>query len=102
MVSSGLGTLHATAATAQAVRREGLDLDHLVVGDWPSSEPDLAQRCNLEDLPDYAQAPISGVMRAGMGRAEPSVFAELARRGLAPALGGSCDAAEFARLASRP
>lgn len=101
VVSSGLGTLHATAATAQAVRHAGLTVDHLVVGDWPV-EPDLAQRSNLDDLPDYAQAPISGVMRAGMGGAEPSAFAELARLGLAPALGGSCDAAEFARLASRP
>ncbi|MDO8732199.1 MAG: dethiobiotin synthase [Actinomycetota bacterium] len=100
--SSGLGTLHSTGATALAVRASGLDVDHLVIADWPLAEPDLAQRSNLQDLPRYALAPISGVLPLGMGALNQAEFERKSQAGLAPALGGVFDTAEFVRLASRP
>lgn len=100
--SCSLGTLHSSAATALAIRANGLDVDHLVVVDWPASEPDLAQRCNLDDLPRYCAAPLSGVLSLGMGSLDQEAFERQSRAGLAPALGGVLNTAEFVRLASRP
>ena len=100
--SCALGTLHSTAATALAVRGRGLGVDHLVVTDWPAGRPDLAQVCNLDDLPRYSGAPISGVLPMGMGQLSRERFAEQSVAGLAPALGGVFDTADFSRLAARP
>lgn len=100
--SSSLGTLHSTAATAMAVRASGLDVAHLVITDWPLSEPDLAQLCNLDDLPRYGGAPISGMLPVGMGTLDQAQFLEQSQAWLAPALGGVFNTAEFPTLASRP
>ncbi len=99
--SCSLGTLHSTAATAMAVRAGGLDVAHLILTDWPISEPDLAQRSNVEDLPRYSGAPISGVLSVGMGSLDQAQFLRQSQAGLAPALGGVFNTAEFATLASR-
>jgi dethiobiotin synthetase len=67
----------------------------VVVGSWPA-EPDLAARCNLDDLPVVAEAPLVGALpenAAALGRAE---FLAVARRSLAPSLGGEFDANGFA------
>ena len=115
-----LGCLHQAAATARVLDGRGRGpthlvedwpaphlvvedwpAPHLVVGDWPA-EPGLAERCNLQDLPSYAGAPLHGVVPHGAGRLPPAAFAELAVRSLTPALGGSFDATSFVRGHAAP
>jgi dethiobiotin synthetase len=71
VVAAGLGTLNHTALTAEALRARDLPLLGLVVGSWPR-DPGLAERCNLEDLPDVAGAPLMGVIPEGVGGLDPS------------------------------
>lgn len=101
VTGAALGCLHDAAATAGALRERGWQPDHLVVGDWPA-QPGLAERCNLVDLPSYAGAPVRGVLGHGAGRLGSEAFTGLARRSLGPALGGSFDAADFARRHAAP
>ncbi|GAA0671830.1 dethiobiotin synthase [Kitasatospora atroaurantiaca] len=103
VASAGLGTLNTTALSAEALRARGLELRGVVVGSWPA-EPDLASRCNLADLPSVAGAPLLGVLPQGAAAEGGAPFLSLARAGLAPALGGGWDAADFtaAQQASRP
>jgi dethiobiotin synthetase len=101
VASSGLGVLNVAALTAQALARSGSSLDGVVMGDWPVA-PDLAQRCNLRDLSDYAEAPIGGVLADGAGRLGRTEFTELAVRSLGPALGGTFDAPAFIAMHSAP
>ena len=102
-----LGTLNATALTAEAVRTRGLAPAGVLVGSWPEpgseSEPgpssaqvpvDLAMRCNLEDLPDMGAGPLVGVLSEGMGALAPGAFTAAARLGLAAEFGGSWSARE--------
>ncbi|MEU8617682.1 dethiobiotin synthase [Streptomyces sp. NPDC048623] len=95
---AGLGTLNSTALTAEALRARGIEQLGVVVGSWPA-EPDLAARCNLADLPDAAGAPLLGALPEGAGTLAPEAFRTAAAGWLAPALGGSWDAAEFAAAA---
>jgi dethiobiotin synthetase len=91
---AGLGTLNATALTAEALSARELELLGVVVGSWPA-EPDLAARCNLVDLPEAAGAPLLGAVPEGVGALEPARFRARAGSWLAPRLGGSWDAGEF-------
>lgn len=84
---AGLGTLNATALTAEALRTRGLDCPGVVVGSMPD-DADLASRCNLDDLPVAAGAPLLGVLPAGAGSLEPADFRARAASWLAPELGG--------------
>lgn len=59
---AGLGTLNHTALTVEAIRSRGLTCLGVVIGSWPA-EPDLAARCNLEDLSRIA--PILGKLPEG-------------------------------------
>ncbi|MFG2291451.1 dethiobiotin synthase [Streptomyces sp. NPDC048595] len=88
VVQAGLGTLNTTALTALALRTHDLDCPGIVVGSWPS-EPDLASRCNLEDLPDAAGAPLLGVIPENSGTLSPAAFRTAARGWLSPTLNGS-------------
>jgi dethiobiotin synthetase len=63
---AGLGTLNHTGLTVEALRRRGLPILGLVIGSWPT-EPDLAERCNLEDLPELTGVPVIGRIPAGAG-----------------------------------
>jgi len=94
VVPAGLGTLNATALTVEALRHRGIPCPGLVIGSWPR-EPDLAARCNLVDLPEVAGVPLLGVLPEGAGRLSREEFLTVARRGLAPELGGEFDAAAF-------
>lgn len=94
VVSAGLGTLNATALTAEALRARGLRMAGVVIGSWPG-DPDLAARCNLADLPQAAGGPLLGALPAGAARRAPTDFRARAHRWLAPRLGGSWDAASF-------
>ena len=61
-VRAGLGTLNHTALTVEAIRHRGLTLLGLVIGSWPQ-DPDLASRCNLDDLATIA--PVLGKLPQG-------------------------------------
>lgn len=87
VASAGLGVLNSAALTAEALAARGLELAGTVVGAYPA-EPDLAERTNLDDLPAVTGAPLLGVLPAGLGEADPEAFAEAARCGLGPVLGG--------------
>jgi len=70
---SGLGTLNHTGLTVEALRARGLPIDGLVIGSWPA-EPDLAEVCNLEDLPVTTGVPVIGRIPADAGRLDRSAF----------------------------
>jgi dethiobiotin synthetase len=90
VAEAGLGTLNATALTAEVATRRGLTVGGVVIGSWPAA-PDLAALSNLEDLPVAAGAPLLGALPAGMGGAAPEEFLEHARGGLSPWFGGEFD-----------
>ncbi|MCX4744697.1 dethiobiotin synthase [Kitasatospora sp. NBC_01287] len=95
----GLGTLSITALSAEALRARKLACAGVVIGSWPS-EPDLATRCNLADLPVAARAPLLGALPLGAPGAAD--FAALAATSLAPELGGRWDAAAFTEAHAVP
>ncbi|MEG8274713.1 dethiobiotin synthase [Streptomyces sp. AHA2] len=94
VVQAGLGTLNTTELTARELRRRHLDLAGIVIGSWPA-EPDLAARCNLEDLPEVAGAPLLGSVPAGSGNLSPAAFRASAPQWLGPRLDGTWDAEAF-------
>lgn len=91
---AGLGTLNATALTAEALRARGLTALGIVVGSWPAA-PDLASRCNLADLPEVSGLPLLGAVPQGSGALPPDRFRAAAPAWLSPALSGTWSAATF-------
>ncbi|MGW4854960.1 dethiobiotin synthase [Streptomyces sp. NPDC004288] len=98
---AGLGTLNGVSLTAEALRARGIAQLGVVVGSWPDA-PDLAARCNLGDLPEAADAPLLGAVPQGSGALDPAEFRAAADGWLAPALGGTWDAAAFAQAQAAP
>ena len=98
VVDPVLGTLNHTALTLEAMAHRGLALAGVVIGSWPA-EPDLACRSNVRDLETLAARPLAGALAAGAGALPAPEFLLVARAGLAPALGGTFDAADFRRAA---
>jgi len=96
VVHATLGTLNHTALTLEALAHRGLELAGVVIGAWPI-EPDLASRCNIQDLEILAARPLAGVLPAGAATLPPARFLAVAHAGLSPALGGVFNAAEFRR-----
>jgi dethiobiotin synthetase len=94
VAAAGLGTLNSTALSAEALRHRGVACAGVVVGSWPAA-PGLAERCNLADLPVAAGAPLRGAVPERAGRLGPATFRAAAPGWLAPALGGTWDAATF-------
>jgi dethiobiotin synthetase len=82
---AGLGTLNATALTCEALDARGVECLGVVVGAWPA-EPDLAARCNIDDLPRYTGRPLLGRVPDGAGRLPRYAFLEAVRSELTPAL----------------
>lgn len=72
VIVAGLGTLNHTELTVEALRARGLEPAGLIVGSWPV-EPDLAQSCNLEDLPRIG-VPTLGLLPAQAGSLRPEEF----------------------------
>ncbi|SMO55677.1 dethiobiotin synthetase [Dietzia kunjamensis subsp. schimae] len=70
---AGLGTLSDTELTVRAIEAAGLRCAGIVIGSWPA-DPDLAERCNLEDLPRVTGVPVLGRVPAGAGALEPDEF----------------------------
>ena len=73
-------------AAGEALRARGRACRGVVVGAWPAA-PDLAARCNLEEL--RAGTPMLARLPGGGGGMDPAAFLAVARAGLAPALGGA-------------
>jgi dethiobiotin synthetase len=96
VTAAGLGTLNHTALTVGRLAEDGVDLAGIVIGSWPA-EPDLATRCNVPDL--SAMGPLVGVLPEGMAAMRD--FRSRARAALAPAFGGTFDAAAFVADATR-
>ncbi|MEV4054473.1 dethiobiotin synthase [Amycolatopsis sp. NPDC049688] len=99
VAEAGLGTLNATALTAEVATKRGLTVAGVIIGSWPA-EPDLAALSNLEDLPVAAGAPLLGALPAGLGDASREEFLAAARTGLSPWFGGEFDPELFAGCAS--
>ncbi len=100
----GLGTLNHTALTVEAARRRGIDVAGVVISGFPG-EPDIAMRTNPRVLVETTGAPLIGVLPHVDGLDTEHLVADglkaAARRGLAPAFGGTFDAGRFlAGLAS--
>ncbi len=69
----GLGTLNHAELTAGALRSRGIEPAGLLLGSWPH-EPDLAERCNRDDLPRVTGLPLLAVLPAGSGALSPADF----------------------------
>jgi dethiobiotin synthetase len=91
---AGLGTLNATALTAEALTRRGLESIGVVVGRWPA-DPDLASCSNLADLPEAAGGPLLGVLPNGIAGLAREDFVDVARGSLSPWFGGTFDPESF-------
>lgn len=74
VAAAGLGTLNHTELTVAALRSRGLEPAGLVIGSWPAS-PDLAERCNLEDLPRVTGVPLLAAVPEGAGALPAGEFA---------------------------
>jgi len=95
---AGLGTLNDTRLAADRIATAGLTAD-VVIGSWPA-DPDLAARCNLDDLAAMSRSGhLAGVLPAGMTAVTD--FRSEARAALGPAFGGDFDDVAF-RAAHRP
>jgi dethiobiotin synthetase len=69
----GLGTLNHTALTVEALRARALPIAGLVIGSWPAA-PDLAEQCNLDDLPTTTGVPVIGRVPEGAGALDRVAF----------------------------
>ena len=70
---AGLGTLNHAGLTVEALRSRGLPIEGLVIGSLPA-EPDLAEECNLVDLPAVTGVPVIGRIPAGAGSLDQESF----------------------------
>ena len=73
VVRAGLGTLNHAGLTVEALRARGLPIAGLVIGSWPA-EPDLAEQCNLDDLPTTTGVPVIGRIPEGAGALARETF----------------------------
>jgi dethiobiotin synthetase len=89
VAEAGLGTLNATALTAEVATRRGLNVGGVLIGAW-HADPDLAA----------AGAPLLGALPAGIGDTDAGKFLEHARAGLSPWFGGEFDPECFVGSAS--
>ena len=64
--SAGLGTLNHTELTAGAIRAHGLEPSGLIIGSWPT-EPGLAERLNIDELPQVSKLPLIAAIPGGAG-----------------------------------
>jgi dethiobiotin synthetase len=78
---AGLGTLNHVALTCEALRARSLRCAGVVIGAWPR-DPDLAARCNLDDLAAYAGAPVIGRLPERAASLTREAFLALARESL--------------------
>lgn len=84
VVAAGLGTLNHTELTVNAIRARGHHTYGLVIGAWPAA-PDLAERCNRDDLTRVTGLPLLGALPAGAGSLDRQTFLASVPDWLAPA-----------------
>ncbi|WP_027503071.1 dethiobiotin synthase [Rhodococcus sp. UNC363MFTsu5.1] len=85
VAAAGLGTLNHSALTVRALESAGVPCVGLVIGSWPS-EPDLAARCNFEELAEVTGVPLLGSVPAGSAGLDRDAFAAAAPGWFDPAL----------------
>ena len=73
VAAAGLGTLNHAELTVGALRARGLEPAGLVIVAWPD-DPDLAERCNADDLPLVTGVPLLATIPAGAGAHERDAF----------------------------
>jgi dethiobiotin synthetase len=73
----GLGTLNHTGLTVEALRARDLPIEGLIIGSWPEA-PDLAEQCNLDDLPVTTRVPVIARIPAEAGRLDQAAFTSAA------------------------
>ncbi|MFC6011902.1 dethiobiotin synthase [Nocardia lasii] len=66
VAAAGLGTLNHSELTTRTLAAAGVACAGLVIGSWPDA-PDLASRCNRDDLPRVTGTELRGVIPAGVG-----------------------------------
>lgn len=88
VTAAGLGALNHAELTVRALRGRGIEVAGMVVGSWPA-DPGLAERCNLDDLPQVTGVPLLGVLPQGSGALSRRAFHGIAERSLGASLGGS-------------
>ena len=86
VVAAGLGTLNHTELTVAALRAWGLEPAGLVIGSWPT-EPELAERCNREDLSRVTGVPVVAVIPERAGSLSGPAFREAAAEWFSPPAG---------------
>lgn len=74
---AGLGTLSDTELTVRAIESAGLHCAGIIIGSWPF-DPNLAERCNLDDLPRLTGVPVLGRVPWGAGALSPAEFSRRA------------------------
>jgi len=74
VAAAGLGTLNHSELTTRALVAAGVPCAGLVIGSWPAA-PDLAARCNRDDLPAVTGIDIVGSIPEGAGGWGPDRFA---------------------------
>lgn len=77
VAAPGLGTLNHCALTAEALASAGVKCSGFVLGSWPAV-PDLAARCNVDDLPTVTGAPLVGRVPEGVAGPDAATFAAAA------------------------
>ncbi|RVW00401.1 dethiobiotin synthase [Rhodococcus spongiicola] len=77
VAAPGLGTLNHCALTAEALASARVKCSGFVVGSWPR-HPDLAARCNLDDLPVVTGSSLVGRVPEGVAGPDASGFAAAA------------------------
>ena len=91
---AGLGALNEAELTVRAIRDAGLHCAGIVVGSMPA-DPDLATRCNLEDLPRLTGVPLLGEIPEGAGRLDPEGFRRRAAGWFGPAVAQNLTKASY-------
>ncbi|MEU5842728.1 dethiobiotin synthase [Rhodococcus sp. NPDC047139] len=74
VAAAGLGTLNHTALTVAALRSAEVACPGVIIGSWPAA-PGVAERCNLDDLPEVTGVPVLGRIPAGSGALDAEDFA---------------------------
>lgn len=77
VTAAGLGTLNHSELTVRALTAAGVECAGMVIGSWPR-EPDLAELCNVEDLPAVTGVALVGRVPAGSGGLAPTGFCDAA------------------------
>lgn len=70
---ASLGTLSDAELAVRVIGSAGLRCAGIVIGSWPS-DPGVAERCNLEDLPRLTGVPLLGRVPSGAGALATAEF----------------------------